>query len=72
LIAAASQVIGDVEEIPGKEGVVAFLRGYLAGKSVTETAGELRVTREWCSRNSRRDALRLAGMHFVRSISVEN
>ena len=72
LITAANQVIERIGEVPGKEGVTAFLRGYLAGKSVAEIAQELGVSREWCSRNYRREALRLAGMHFVRSTSVEN
>ena len=54
------------------QGVAGFLNGYLAGKSVAEIAQELGVSREWCSRNYRREALRLAGMHFVRSISVES
>ena len=72
LIAAASQVIEDVNQIPGKEGVAGFLNGCLAGKSVAEIAEELGVSREWCSRNYRREAIRLAGMHFVRSISVES
>ena len=72
LIAASNQVIEGIGALPGKEGVTAFLRGYLAGKSVAEIAQELGVSREWCSRNYRREALRLAGMHFVRSTSVEN
>ena len=72
LIGATGQVIEDVKHVPGKEGVVAFLKGYLAGRSVAEIAQEFGVSREWCSRNYRREALRLAGMHFVRSISVGN
>ena len=72
LIASARQVIDEMGPVPGKEGVATFLKGYLAGKSVAAIAQELGVTREWCSRNYRREALRLAGMHFVRSISVEN
>jgi hypothetical protein len=33
-------------------------------RSVTEEVG---VSREWCSRNYRKEALRLAGMQFVRA-----
>lgn len=51
LIAAANQVIDGVGQVPGKEKVAAFLRGYLAGRSVAEIAQELGVSREWCSRN---------------------
>jgi DNA-directed RNA polymerase specialized sigma24 family protein len=69
LIAAARQVIGDMGEVPGKQGLAAFLKGYLAGRSVAEIAQELGVSREWCSRKYRREALRLAGMQFVRSMS---
>ena len=72
LIAAASQVIENVKNVPGKQGVAAFLNGYLAGRSVAKMAQGLGVSREWCSRNYRKEALRLAGMHFVRSISVGN
>ena len=61
LIAAASQVIEDANQIPGKEGVTGFLSGYLAGKSVAEIAEELGVSRKWCSRTYRREALRSVG-----------
>lgn len=72
LIAAASQVIDDVTQVPGKEAMATFLKGYLVGTSVAEIAQELGVSREWCSRNYRREALKLAGMHFVRMISAWN
>ena len=72
LISAAHRVIEGMGQVPGKEGVAAFLKGYVAGRSVAEIAQELGVSREWCSRNYRREALRLAGMHLVRSISVES
>ncbi len=41
LIEAAHQVALDMGKILGKEGVAAFLTGYLAGKSVAEIAQEL-------------------------------
>jgi hypothetical protein len=56
-------------QIPGKEGVVAFLTGYLAGKSVAEIAQELGVRREWVSRSYRRESLALAIAQFIRLIS---
>ena len=69
LLAAARQVIEDMGQVPGKERVAVFLTGYLAGKSVAEISQELGVTREWCSRNYRREALKLAGMQLVRNFS---
>lgn len=69
LITAAHRVIDGMEQVPGKEGVTAFLKGYLAGRSVAEIAQELGVSREWCSRNYRREALRLAGLQFMRATS---
>ena len=36
--------------VPDKSGVTVFLERYLAGKSVTEIAQELGVSREWVSR----------------------
>ena len=72
LIVAADQVIEDLNPVPGSEGVVAFLTGYLAGRSVAEIAQEIGVSREWCSRNFRREALRQAGVQFVRYVSLEN
>jgi hypothetical protein len=69
LIEAAQQVIQDITKIPGMESETAFLKGYLAGKKVSEIAKELGVTREWCSRGYRKEAFRLAGMQFVRLVS---
>ena len=69
LIEAAKQVTQDIAKIPGMENETAFLKGYLAGKKVSEMAKELGVTREWCSRGYRREAFRLAGMQFVRLVS---
>ena len=65
LIAAAHRVIEDMGHVPGNEGVAAFLQGYLEGRSVAEIAKDLGVSREWCSRNCRKEGLRLAGMQFV-------
>ena len=69
LITAARQVMVDMEKVPGKEGLSVFLKGHLAGKPVAAIAQELGVSREWCSRNYRREALRLAGMQFMQLIS---
>ena len=70
LIAAVRQVMEDLKQVPGKEGIATFLKGYLAGRSIAEITQELEVTREWCSRNHRREALGLLGMQFVRLISA--
>ena len=71
LIEAAHQVALDMGQIPGKEGVAAFLTGYLAGKSVAEIAQELGVRREWVSWSYRREALALAIARFIRLISQD-
>ena len=57
-----------VKQVPGKESVAAFLSGYFVGRSAAEIAWELGVSREWCSRNYRREALTLTGMQFGRGI----
>ncbi|MDP6550282.1 MAG: hypothetical protein QF659_09450, partial [Dehalococcoidia bacterium] len=56
-------------QVPGKEGVAAFLTGYLAGKSVAEIAQEIGVRREWVSRAYRREAMALAIAQFIRLVS---
>ena len=71
LIEAAQQVALDMGQIPGKEGVAAFLTGYVAGKSESEMAQELGVRREWVSRSYRREALALAIAQFIRLISQD-
>ncbi|MFQ6029791.1 MAG: hypothetical protein ACE5Q6_20130, partial [Dehalococcoidia bacterium] len=70
LIAAAKQAGKDISNVPDLAGVRVFLERYAAGKKVAEIAQELGVTREWCSRAYRKEAFRLAGMQFVRSISA--
>ena len=68
LIESARQVIRDIEHIPSMGSVEVFLERYLEGKRITEIAKELGVSREWCSRSYRKEAFRLAGMRFVRSV----
>lgn len=41
LIAAALHVIGDMGQVPGKQGLAPFLKGYLAGRQVADIAQEL-------------------------------
>ena len=67
LMEAAQEIIKDMGHIPGKEGLGVFLERWLEGKQVSEIAQELRVTRETCSRNYRREGLRLAAMQFISS-----
>ena len=69
MLEAARQVIDDMGAVPDKSGVTAFLERYLVGKSVTEIAQELGVSREWVSRAYRKEALGLCGRQFVRLVS---
>ncbi|MFQ6027443.1 MAG: hypothetical protein ACE5Q6_08125, partial [Dehalococcoidia bacterium] len=69
LFEAAKQVIRDLATVPDKDGVRIFLEGYLEGRTVTEIAKRLKVRREWVSRAYRKEALTLAGIRFVRSVS---
>ena len=70
LIQAARQVIEDIETVPSLAGVRLFLVKYLEGRRVSEVDRELGVSREWCSRHYRKEAFRMAGMQFVRLISI--
>ena len=65
LIEAAQEIIRGLGQVPGKEWVGVFLKRYLEGKQVLEIAKELGVRREWCSRNYRKEAIRLATMQFI-------
>ncbi len=69
---AARQVIADLKTMPDKAQVKDFLEGYLLGKSVTELAQELDVSREWASRRFRKEALGLASAQFIRMVSRED
>jgi DNA-directed RNA polymerase specialized sigma24 family protein len=69
LFEATRQVIQDLTTVPDKVGVRVFLERHLEGRNLTEIARELGVSREWVSRSYRREAFRLAGMQFVRSVS---
>lgn len=70
LTESALRVIEDIKQVPSMVSLKVFLERYLQGKKVTEIAKELRVSREWCSRSYRKEAFRLAGIQFVRSVSV--
>ena len=69
LMEAASRVFQDIEKVPGMKGVRVFIERYAQGKRVSEIPQELGVSREWCSRSYKKEAFRLAGIQFVRSIS---
>jgi DNA-directed RNA polymerase specialized sigma24 family protein len=69
---AAKQVAQDIADMPSKAGVKLFLERYLDGKTVTEIARELGVSREWCSRAFRKEAFTLAGAQFMRLVSTED
>ncbi len=72
LVEAAQEVMKHMDSVPGYAPMKTFLNGHLRGKSVSEIAQELGVTREWCSRRYRKEALKLASMQFVRIVSAEN
>jgi Homeodomain-like domain len=71
LVDAAQRVIRDLGSVPAKARVRLFLERYLEGRTVTEIAQELGVSREWCSKAYREEGLRLAGMQFVRLVSAD-
>ena len=71
LAKAVLQVIIDIKHIPGMTGVTAFLEGYLRGTKVTEIARQLNVSREWCYRSYRKEALSLVNIQFIRTLTVD-
>lgn len=66
LIEAATRAAREAGELPPLAPLRHFLEQYLVGKRVSEIAAELGVTREWCSRAYRRQALELAAMQCER------
>ena len=71
LTEAALQVIADIRQVPNMASVQVFLERHLQGARVSDIAKELGVTREWCSRSYRKDAIRLAAMQTIRLASRE-
>ena len=67
---AGQQVVRDLDGVPGKSRVTAFLEKYLEGKRVAEIAKELGVSREYCSRTYRKEAFALASEQFLRLASL--
>lgn len=70
LVEAATHAARDAIDLPTQAPLQHFLEQYLAGKRVSEIAADLGVTREWCSRAYRRQALELAAMQCERLISI--
>ena len=66
LVDAAQRAADHAREVPLQAPLHLFLTRYVEGKRVTEIAGELGVSREWCSRAYRKQALKLTGMQFLR------
>ena len=66
LVDAAQRAAAHARDIPLQAPLHLFLTRYVEGKRVTEIAGELGVSREWCSRAYRKQALKLTGMQFLR------
>ena len=63
---AGQQVVRDLDAVPGKSRVTAFLEKFLEGKRVGEIAKELGVSREYCSRTFRKEAFALASEQCLR------
>ena len=57
LLEAAQQAIRHMNEVPSLSQARVFLESHLQGKKVDEIAQELGVSREWCSRAYRGEAL---------------
>lgn len=70
LIEAATLAARDAIDMPTQAPLRHFLEQYLEGKLVTEIAAELGVTREWCSRAYRKQALELAAMQCERLMVI--
>lgn len=68
LVEAATRAAHHASEVPTQEPLRHFLEQYLKGKSVTEIAAELGVSREWCSRAYRKQALEIAALQCERMI----
>lgn len=69
LLEAARLAIQDLEALPRNQDAADFLRMHLKGKSVTEIAQTLGITREWASRGPGTRAFTLACEWFVKAIS---
>lgn len=69
LVDAAKRAARVAEEVPSAKPVGTFLVRHTEGKPVAEIAEELGVSREWCSRSYKKQALRMAGIQFVRLVS---
>lgn len=70
LLEAARRAALQASDVPTQQPLRHFLEQYVAGKNVTEIAAELGVSREWCSRSYRKQALELAAMQCERLIKV--
>ncbi|MFW6174755.1 MAG: helix-turn-helix domain-containing protein, partial [Chloroflexota bacterium] len=71
LVEAAARASKHMEAVPDLANAHRFLERYMEGKTVSEIARDLGVSREWCSRTFRRQALEMASMQFVRLVSEE-
>lgn len=57
--------------MPASAPLKALSERHIEGRRVAEIAKELGVSRDWCSRAYRKQALQLAGMQFVRLVAAE-
>ncbi len=65
LMDAAKRAIIDLSSMAAKQNIGLFLRKYLEGKKITWISREMGVSREWCSRHYRKEAIKLATTHFL-------
>lgn len=72
LVESAQRLARQMADVPDRAPLKVFLERYLEGKRIAEIAEELGVSREWCSRTYRKRALELAGMQFVRLVSLDD
>lgn len=71
LLEGAKRAAQHAASVPAQAPLATFLARYVEGRRIAEIAEELGVSREWCSRSYRKQALELAGRQFVSLNSVE-
>lgn len=71
LVEAAQRLARQMADVPERAPLKVFLERYIEGKRIQDIAEELGVSREWCSRSYKKQALELAVMQFVRLVSSD-
>jgi hypothetical protein len=65
LIEATLKAIGDLSSVAAKSNVALFLKKYIEGKKITWISREVGVSREWCTKSYRKEAIKVAAFHFL-------